>query len=520
MGWGNAAGRAGVESGNMGNTRDPRAAADGSFSLDRVLEESLPELMEAHEAYINPAFAGVLKTIGFDARYVRGQGAYLWDDRGRRYIDCLGGYAVFALGRNHPVIREAIGRAMELDLPNLPGVGLFRLSGALAKELLKAAPGGVLNERSVDLAEPLDRVFFASGGAEAVDAALKFARIATGRERVVYCHRSYHGLSVGALSVTGNQEFREGFGELLRGTTEIPFNDVAALERELAKGDVAAFIVEPIQGKGVNIPAEDYLSAASRLCARHGALLILDEIQTGLGRTGRMFACEHFGAAGAEDAPQGVRPWTPDMMVVAKALSGGYVPVSAVLCKRKVHDRVFPSMSHCAKVQNTFGQNDLAMAAGLATLHTIRAEGIVENARRVGDRLMTGLREKLGGFDMVKQVRGLGLMVAVEFQRPRSVLLRTGWDLLHKVDQNLFCQAVIIPLMVDHGILAQVAGHRLDVIKLIPPLVLSEQDADEIASAFGVTVSACQRFPGPAWEVGKKLSAAAVKRFVPAGAGR
>jgi ornithine--oxo-acid transaminase len=491
-----------------------------SFSLDAVLEESLPDLMEAHERYINPAFAGALKTIGFDARYVRGEGAYLWDDRGRRYIDCLGGYAVFALGRNHPVIREALSRAMALDLPNLPGVGLFRLSGALAKELLRVIPGGVLNERCAGVAEPLERVFFANGGAEAVDAAIKFARIATGRERVVYCHRSYHGLSVGALSVTGNHEFRDGFGELLRGTTEIPFNDAAALERELAKGDVAAFIVEPIQGKGVNIPEEDYLQTARTLCTRHGALLILDEIQTGLGRTGRMFACEHFGVSGAEDAPAGVTPWTPDMIVVAKALSGGYVPVSAVLCTRRVHDRVFPSMSHCAKVQNTFGQNDLAMAAGLATLHTIRHEGIVERARRVGERLMAGLRDAIGRYDMVKQVRGKGLMVAVEFQRPSSMLLRTGWDLLHKADPNLFCQAVIIPLMVDHRILAQVAGHRLDVIKLIPPLVLSEQDADEIVAAFGATVGACQRFPGPAWEVGKKLSAAAMKRFVPAGSGR
>jgi ornithine--oxo-acid transaminase len=491
-----------------------------SFSLDRVLAESLPELMEAHERYINPAFAGVLKTIGFDARYVRGEGAYLWDERGRRYIDCLGGYAVFALGRNHPVVREAVRRAMELELPNLPGVGLFRLSGPLAKDLLKVVPGGVLNERCPGEREPIDRVFFANGGAEAVDAAIKFARVATGRERVVYCHQSYHGLSVGALSVTGNHEFRAGFGELLRGTSEIPFNDLPALERELARGDVAAFIVEPIQGKGVNIPHDDYLGEASALCARHGALLILDEIQTGLGRTGRMFGCEHFGVSGSEGPPAGVRPWTPDMVIVAKALSGGYVPVSAVLCKRKVHDRVFPTMAHCAKVQNTFGQNDLAMAAGLATLHTIRAEGIVERSARVGERLMSGLRSALAGFDMMKDVRGRGLMVGIEFQRPRSMLLRTGWDLLKKVDENLFCQAIVIPLMVDHRILAQVAGHRLDVIKLIPPLVLSEKDADEVVAAFGATVGACQRFPGPAWEVGKKLSAAAVKRFVPAPAAR
>jgi ornithine--oxo-acid transaminase len=480
------------------------------LDLAALIDAELPapgDALRLHDRYINPSMAAVLRTIGFNADYIRGEGAYLYDDRGRRYIDCLSGYAVFGAGRNHPVIRDALKQAMDLDLPSLPGVGVFRTSGILARQLVNLMPRTGPNEK-----DPLDTVFFASSGAEAIDAALKHARIATGRRRIIYCTRAYHGLTVGALSINGNAEFRDGFGPLLEHTTEIPFNDLPALETALAAGDVAAFITEPIQGKGVNIPLPGYLGGAAALCRKHGALFILDEIQTGLGRTGRMLACEHFGAGptGAEGA------WTPDMVVLAKALSGGYIPVSALITRRSIHARVFSSMNHCSKIQTTFGQNDLAMVAGLATLHVLRSERIVENAADVGVYLLARLRERLAPFGMVKDIRGLGLMIAIEFGQPESRALRVGWDLLHKLDPSLFCQAVIMPLMADHRILAQVAGHRLDVIKLLPALVLTREDADEIAAAFEVTVRACHQFPGPAWEVGKKLGAAAVKRFAPA----
>ncbi len=464
------------------------------LNVRAMLDAAQDDTLNLHEAHINPAYAAVLRTIGFDQKWVRGEGAYLWDDKGARYIDCLGGYAVFNVGRNHPVVRDALRQAMDLDLPNLLGVGAFRVSGLLARELLAVAPG-----------EALTKVFFCSAGTEANEAAIKFARAATGRARIVYCQRSYHGLSMGALAVTGNPEFREGFGPLLADTTEIAFDDLGALERELARGDVAAFIVEPIQGKGVHMPDRAYLREASRLCGLHGSKLILDEIQTGLGRTGRWFACEHFGA--------GV-DWQPDLITIAKGLSGGYVPVAAVLMTERIHASVFSSMSNCSKIQTTFGQNDLAMVAGLAALHVLRHERIIENAASVGEHLMSGLRRVLGGFEMVKEVRGKGLLIAIEFQRPASVLLRMGWDTLHKLDASLFCQAIIMPLMSEHKVITQVAGHRLDVVKLIPPLVLSRVDADEVIAAFAACVGACHRFPGPAWEVGKKLSGAAMKRFV------
>jgi ornithine--oxo-acid transaminase len=475
------------------NTTEPCPA----FDLRSLLDAYPPSrVLDLHEQFINPAMAAVLRTIGFDRRFVRGQGAYLWDDQGHRYIDCLGGYAVFAAGRNHPVLNDAVRQALEAQLPSLPGVGIFRTAPMLARELVRIAPGHENGSPG-----ELSMVFFASGGGEAIDAAIKFARQATERHRLVACERSYHGLTIGALSITGNHEFREGFGPLLADTTLIPFNDLPALQRALAARDVAAFIVEPIQGKGVNIPADDYLPEARRLCAQHGTLFIADEIQTGLGRTGAMWACDHWGVV-------------PDILVCAKALSGGLTPVSAVLMSRRIHARTFDGMARCSKIQNTFSMNDLGMVAGLAALHVLRHERLVERAARIGQHLITRLREALAGMEMVREVRGRGLMVGVEFARPASFGLRLSWDAVHRVDPNLFCQSVILPLMSEHRILAQVAGHRLDVIKLIPPLVLSEQDVEDIVSAFRQTVGAVHRGVGPAWVI-PKLGAATLKRFVP-----
>ena len=457
------------------------------LDLAALLDQEAAGPLSLVEHHINPAFAKVLRILGYDIDYRHGRGAYLYDQDGREYIDCLGGYAVFSCGRNHPTIRAAIKQAMDMDLPNLIKMGTPRLSGLLAKQLVDAAPGD------------LDTVFFTNSGAEGVETAIKYARAATGRDRLIHCSKAFHGLTVGALSINGNGEFREGFGSLLQPCTPIPFNDLPALEAELAKGDVAGFFVEPIQGKGVAIPDNDYLGEAARLCRQHGALFVADEVQTGLGRTGKMFACDHWNVQ-------------PDIVILAKGLSGGYVPVGAVLSKRWIYKKVFSSLDRCIVHSTTFGQNDLAMAAGLAALHVLREEGLVENAAVMGDRLMTGLTRLKDKYEMLHDVRGKGLMVAIEFGPPKSLKLKMGWSLLHRLDQSLFCQAMLIPLLADHHILAQVAGHHQDVIKLIPPLVLSAEDVDKIVAGFDAVIGACHKFPGPVWEVGKRLSQHALKR--------
>jgi ornithine--oxo-acid transaminase len=243
------------------------------LDLEKMLLAERGDLAALAESHINPAFVKVLRLLGFDKRYVRGQGAYLYDDSGKKYIDCLSGYGTFACGRNHPVIRQTVQQAMNLDLPNLLHMGIATLSGLLARELLRVAPG------------ELETVFFTSSGSEGVETALKYARVATGRSRIIHCEKSFHGLTLGALSVNGHDIFRTGFGPFLPGITAVPYNDLQALERELSRGDVAGLIVEPIQGEGVYMPQPGFLAGALDLCHKHGAIFIADEVQTGLGRT-------------------------------------------------------------------------------------------------------------------------------------------------------------------------------------------------------------------------------------------
>src|ERR1700760_1159578 len=335
-----------------------------------------------HTRYLNEQLVRVLKTIGYDVGFKRGQGQYLYDRDNVRYLDLLSGFGVFAIGRNHPALRQALKSVLDADLPNLVQLDVSTLAGVLAERLLKFVPY-------------LDKVFFANSGAECVEAAIKFARGATGRPGIVYCSHAFHGLSYGALSLTDDSNFRSGFEPLLPGCSPIPFNDLAALEQALSSREVAAFIVEPIQGKGVNMPTDEFLPGAAALCRKYGTLFVADEIQTGIGRTGRFLAVEHWNVE-------------PDMVLIAKALSGGHVPVGAVLTRKHVFDKVFNQMDRAVVHGSTFGKNDLAMAAGIATLDVIKAERLVENAARRGAELRLALTRMGAGLEPVKGGRGEG----------------------------------------------------------------------------------------------------------------
>lgn len=441
-----------------------------------------------HEAHVNPQFARALRTIGFDRCYVRGEGAYLWDDRGEKYLDLLSGYGVYALGRNHPSVRRALVDFLDSDYSSLVQLEAPLLSGLLAEELKRRMP----NE--------LEIVYFTSSGAEGIETAIKLARRATGRPGILYCRRAFHGLTTGALSLNGSQIFREGFGPLLPECREVPFDDLDALEEALKAGDVAAFVVEPVQGKGVFVPSPGYLAEAAALCRRHGALFVADEVQTGLHRTGPFLALEH---------DPGV---DPDVVVLSKALSGGHVPVGAVLTRRAIYDEVFTDMARSVVHSSTFGQGSLAMVAGLATLEALEREGLGERAARMGDRIGNGLRRMSERFEFLHEVRWRGCMVGIEFGPPRSKRLRAGWALAHRVDESLFPQAVTMPLLHDHRVLTQVAGHALDVVKLLPPLVMDEEDVRWFLEAFEEVMEALHRFPGPAWEVIRRVGASALER--------
>jgi ornithine--oxo-acid transaminase len=384
---------------------------------------------------------------------------------------------VFGLGRNHPEIRRVLTEFLGMEYPSLVKMDAPLLCGLLAEELKKRMP----NE--------LDMVFFTNSGAEGIETAMKYARCATGRPAILHCQKAFHGLTYGALSLNGDQSFREGFAPFLTDCREIPFNDLAALEAELRRGDVAAFIVEPIQGKGVNIPSPGYLRDAIALCRKHGALFVDDEVQTGLGRTGRFLAIEHDGEL------------DPDIVVLAKSLSGGFVPVGAVLSRRWIHEKVFSSMNRSVVHSSTFSQGSFAMVAGLAALDVIDRERLAQRADRMGRLLAEGLRALVPRFEFLKDIRARGMMIGIEFGAPQSLGLKAAWTLMHKMDKSLFPQAAIIPLMDRHHIITQVAGHHIDVIKLLPPLVINEEDVRWFLDAFEDVLVQMHKFPGPAWDV-------------------
>jgi ornithine--oxo-acid transaminase len=429
-----------------------------SIDVARILASRTPEAADLHGRYLNRQMVRVLKTIGFDREWVGGEGAYLVDAKGDRYLDLLSGYGVFALGRNPPAVREQLERVLQAGTANLPQLGVTVLPGVLAEELLRRAPPSV------------GTVLLTNSGAESVEGAIKMARAATGRPRLLYCDHAFHGLTMGALSVNGNPEFRERYGPFLPGCDAVPFGDLDALRAELRRGDVAAFLVEPVQGKGVVIPPPDYLSEAQALCRRHGTLFCVDEVQTGLGRTGRFLALEHWGLE-------------PDMILVSKALSGGYVPVGAILASRDVFDGVFDSMERSVAHGSTFGQNDLAAAAALATLAEIDDAGLVERARALGERLMRLTLPLVERHEVVREVRGLGLMWAIELGPPSGGAARRVWDSVERRQPGLAAQLLVVPLFRDHRILTQVAGHHMNVVKALPPLVVEESDLERFSTA-------------------------------------
>src|ERR1700761_4939521 len=455
-----------------------------TFDLRSLLDAHVTDGAELHARYLNPQLPRTLRTIGFDKTYVRGEGAYLYDVEGHAYADFLSGFGVFAAGRSHPVIKKALADAIDMDFAAWTQFDCPPIQGLLAERLLAKTPG-------------LERVFFCNSGSEAVETALKFARHSTGKGRIVYARHGFHGLTAGSLSVNGAEEFKAGFGPLLPGT-EIPLGDIAALEAELRKGDVAALIVEPVQGHGVMVTPPGFLPEAKALLHKHGALLVCDEVQAGLGRTGRFFSYQH-------DDVQ------PDIVTVAKALSGGYVPVGAMLTTDKIFGSVYSSMDKVMVHSTTFKGGSLAMAAGLASLAVIDDEGLVENAERRGAELMRGLEGLKAKYDLIQDVRGKGLIIGIEFGKPSGLKAKAGWAMLQKARVGLFAQMVVVALFQRHRILTQVSGDHMEVIKLIPPLMISDTEVKLFTESFAEVMEDASKGSGLMWDFGRTLVKQAMK---------
>ncbi len=411
--------------------------------------------------HINPQWVKLLDALRMNVRYKRCLGAELHLCDGRRILDFLSGYCVHNTGHNHPRIVAALQEELDRGGPVMLQSHVPDLAGELAARLCGLA-GGRLN-----------KVFFCSSGSEGVEAAIKFARVHTGRPGMLYCDGAFHGLTCGALSLTGSPYWTAGFGPLLPGAESIPFGDLERLEQKLKTRRFAAFIVEPIQSEaGIRIPEAGYLRDAQALCRRHGSLLVLDEVQTGLFRTGPFLAAHHFGVE-------------PDMVVLAKALSGGLIPSAALLMSDSVNKSVYSSVGRAIVHTSTYSENALAMRAGLATLDVLEQERLGERAAQLGECLREKLREGFSRYAMVREVRGLGLLCGIEFQPPSQLRLKLPFEAFRRIHEGMFGQVIVMRLFDGHNVLTQMCGNNFLVLKAAPPLVVEEAHLDEFVRAIG-----------------------------------
>lgn len=419
------------------------------ISLEEALEASGAETRDRFDQYLNPEFASEIGRIGFDKTFVKADGANLWDENENEYLDFMGGYGALNLGHNHSEVDEAVRKVGER--PNFMFISIPSIASALAESLASVTPGD------------LEKVFFTSSGSEAVEGALKLARISTGKERILTTDSGYHGVTYGALSATGKSEFKEPFEPLVPRFETIPFGEVGALERKLQSGDFAAYVVEPIQGEGgVRVPPEGYLTEVQRICKETDTLFIADEIQTGLGRTGEVWACEH------DDIE-------PDILTMAKSLSGGAVPMGAYIATDEVWQAGYGTPEHSSLHISTFMNNARGCAAGLKTLEVIQQEELAKRAKELGDYLKSQLEELASEYKLISEVRGKGLFLGVEFYEPR---------IGKSLSKEYLGMMVGGLLLRDHNILTAVTPSHPNVLRVEPPLIVSESQIDVFLNAF------------------------------------
>ena len=445
---------------NFGGTAC-RSVASNGYIMQTMATAIGADLYQAH---VNPQWAKLLDVLEMNVQYDRCEGAELHVADGRTILDFLSGYGVHNAGHNHPRIIAALHEELERRGPAMLQSHVADTAGELAERLSKLAGGG------------LEKVFFCSSGSEGVEAAIKFSRAHTGRSGLLSARGAFHGLTCGALSLMSDPFWSKGFGPMLPGAEQVPFGDIPSLEAALATKKFAAFIVEPVQGEGgVILPPAGYLETAQSLCRRYGSLLVADEVQTGMYRTGRFLASHHFNIQ-------------PDIVVIAKALSGGLIPVGAVLMTDAIYDSVYGSLKRSIVHTSTFSENGLAMRAGLATLDVLESEKLGDRATEMGEYLRTQLRAALHGCDVVKDVRGIGLMNGIEFQAPRKLDLRLYFETFRKIHPAAFGQMLVRRMFRESQILTQISGNNFVVLKAAPPLVVTRVQVDQFVD--GVTAAA------------------------------
>ncbi len=402
------------------------------------VEAVTQDVIEKYQKFVNPTQVALLKVGGFDHIEHKAEGVRITDLEGNIYIDCLGGYGVFSLGHRHPKVVEAVKKQLDL-IPMASKTFLNKPLADLCAKLAEISPGG------------LQYSFISNSGAEAAEAALKIARMATGKTDFIATVGAYHGKTMGALAITGREVYRKPFEPMLPGGSFVPFDDAPAIEAAITD-KTAAVILEPVQGEGgIIVPSPDYFPRVREICDKHHILLIADEVQTGLGRTGKMFAVNHWDVK-------------PDMMTLAKSLGGGVMPIGATLATAEIWGKVFHENPFIHT--STFGGGELACAAALAALEVIYEEGLPAKAAENGAYFLHGLQAIAEKHPKIlKEARGLGLMLGVEF-----------------TDSDI--GKLVIGTMVHRGVVAAYTLNNPKVIRFEPPLVITREEIDTVLGVF------------------------------------
>ena len=428
--------------------------------------------VSAYAEFVNPQWVRLLDLLDMNVHYQRCAGAELFSLDGERYLDFLSGYCVHNTGHNHPRIIAAVKEELDRSGPAMLQSHVPELAGELAQRLCQLAGGN------------LKKVFFASSGSEGVEAAIKFSRAATKRNALLYCQGDFHGLTCGALSLMDNAFWREGFGTLLPDTEAIPFGNIAAVEEKLRSKKFAAFFLEPIQSEGgIKVPSPEYLRDVQALCRKYGTMFVLDEVQTGMFRTGKFLAAHSFQVQ-------------PDMVILAKALSGGLIPVAAVLMTDEINDAVYSSLRRAIVHTSTYGENALAMRAGLATLDVLEGENLGNRATYLGERLRTSLTEALQPYEMFQAAPGLGLLSGIEFRAPSKLALRLSFEAFRAIHPGMFGQMLVMKLFRQQKILTQICGNNFMVLKSAPPLIVNETQIEQFVTSLTTVVDDMHRSAG------------------------
>ncbi len=406
------------------------------------VEAMTQDVIDKYQKFVNPTQVALLKVGGFDHIEASAEGVMLTDLEGNSYLDCLGGYGIFSLGHRHPKVVQAVKDQLD-RIPLASKTFLNKPLADLSAKLAAISPGD------------LQYSFISNSGAEAAEAALKIARMATGKTDFVSTHGAYHGKTMGALSVTGREVYRKPFEPMLPGASFVPFNDADAIDAAITD-KTAAVILEPVQGEGgINVPSDDYFPRVREICDKRGVLLIVDEVQTGLGRTGKWFAINHWSVA-------------PDMMILAKSLGGGVMPIGATLATAKLWDRVFRENPFIHTT--TFGGNELACAAALAALEATYDEGLPARAAVNGAYFLEGLKRVQAKHpNILADARGMGLILGVEF-----------------TDSDI--GKLVIGTMVHRGVIAAYTLNNPKVIRFEPPLIITRAQIDHVLEVFAAGV--------------------------------